>query len=454
MKLGLLTMNEEQRRKMIVEGNMWRTLWMLALPTLMMSVVQSLMPLSDGLFINNVAGTLVASAVTFAEPVIMVVLALAQGLSVAAMAVIGQTFGSGNFEKVKKIAVQTVVVGFLAGICIAPILALASIPIANHVNVEISHNVRLYIALYAIVLPFSFMESIYNGIMNSTGRPEAPLIRMVIMLLLKIIGNCIFIVWLNLGIVGCVLASFMANVIVCIWMFHELFLQKGTMQLTLKGFRFDFIVIKKLVHIGIPSMITQMMLSLGFVLINNETQKYGAIVLNGQGIANNISSVCFNLPAAFGSAVTTMVSMNIGAGHPDRAKQSAIKGCISSALTGAFVIAIIVPLSTHLTIFFTRKPEVLEIANKALHIYTYSVIGFGVCIAIQGAMIGLGRTKIPLVLGFLRIWLLRYIFILVTESVLSFYSVFWGNLFSNYMAALISIVILLSVRWKSVLEKV
>ena len=104
MKINLLKMNEEQRREMIVEGNMWRTLWMLALPTLMMSVVQSLMPLSDGLFINNVAGTLVASAVTFSEPVIMVVLALAQGLSVAAMAVIGQTFGSGNFEKIKKIA--------------------------------------------------------------------------------------------------------------------------------------------------------------------------------------------------------------------------------------------------------------------------------------------------------------------------------------------------------------
>lgn len=453
-RLKLLKMDEEERRNMIVNGNMWRTLWLLALPTLMMSVVQSLMPLSDGLFINNVAGTFVASAVTFSEPVIMVVLALAQGLSVAAMAVIGQTFGSGNFERVKHIAVQTVVIGFLAGICIAPILALISIPISGHVTPEISENVRLYISLYAIVLPFSFMESIYNGIMNSTGRPEAPLIRMVIMLILKIIGNCIFVYWLDLEVVGCVLASLMANVIVCIWMFHELFIQKGRMQLTLKGFQFDIAVIKKLVKIGIPSMLTQMMLSLGFVLINNETQKYGAIVLNGQGIANNISSVCFNLPAAFGSAVTTMVSMNIGAGLPERAKKSAYRGCISSAITAVFIISIIVPASSHLTILFTRVPEVLEVANHALHIYTYSVVGFGICIAVQGAMIGLGRTKIPLILGVLRIWLFRYIFILLTESFLREYSVFWGNLFSNYMAAIISLIILFSIRWKSVLEKV
>jgi Na+-driven multidrug efflux pump len=70
----------------------------------------------------------------------------------------------------------------------------------------------------------------------------------------------------------------------------------------------------------------------------------------------------------------------------------------------------------------------------------------------QGAFIGLGRTKVPLVIGFLRIWALRYIFILCTESSLSFYSVFWGNLFSNYMAALISTLLIARVEWKSALD--
>ena len=44
-------------------------------------------------------------------------------------------------------------------------------------------------------------------------------------------------------------------------------------------------------------------------------------MLNGQGIANSITSVCFNVPSAFGSAVTTLVSMNIGCGNVDRAKK-------------------------------------------------------------------------------------------------------------------------------------
>ena len=70
----------------------------------------------------------------------------------------------------------------------------------------------------------------------------------------------------------------------------------------------------------------------------------------------------------------------------------------------------------------------------------------------QGAFIGLGRTKIPLLIGILRVWLLRYLFILATESFLSYYSVFWGNLFSNYMAALIISILVLRVKWVSAIN--
>jgi Na+-driven multidrug efflux pump len=70
----------------------------------------------------------------------------------------------------------------------------------------------------------------------------------------------------------------------------------------------------------------------------------------------------------------------------------------------------------------------------------------------QGAFIGLGRTDIPLILGILRIWLLRYIFILATEHVLGVYSVFWGNLFSNYTAAIIATILIMRTRWVSAIS--
>ncbi len=452
MKLGFLHQSTEERRELILHGSIGKTLLLLSFPTLLMSVIMSLMPLMDGLFINNAAGTLVASAVTYCDPIIAMMTALAQGLSVAAMAIIGQANGQGDTERVRHICVQVVMFAFLMGFFLAPLSVLIAFPISAHVDPEISRNVFLYIALYSLVLPFSFLESIYNAIKNATGKPEATFVRMLLMLFLKILFNYVFIYWMRLGIYGCIYSSLGANALVCLWMFYELFAMKSEDRLTLRGFRFDMPLIRQTVRVGVPSMISWLMVNFGFFLINNEIQKYGAVVLNGQGIASNITAVCFNLPSSFASAVTTMVSINIGADQPKNARRSCLLGCAASAVTAAGIIALIVPLSPYLTILFTHRPDVLAIANSALHIYTYSVIGFGVCMAVQGAFIGLGKTTVPLILGFLRIWLLRYLFILATEHTLQYYSVFWGNLFSNYAAAAISLFLILRVKWHSALR--
>lgn len=449
MNSKFLKQSTEQRRDLILNGSVFGTILFLSIPTLMMGLIQSAIPVIDGLFLNNLVGTNAASAVTYCTPIVNMVSALAQGVSVAGMAIIGQSNGNGDFKNSRKISTQIIVFTFLLGFFLAPILVALAFPISAHVNKEISRNVFLYLALNACVTPFSFMESIYNSIKNANGKPEDTFVRMVIMLILKIIFNALFIAVFRWGLVGSVMASLASNFLITGWMYYELFIKKNGERFVLSGFRFDWSIIHTLLRIGFPAMLSSLMLNLGFFLINNEVEKYGAVVLNGQGIANNITSICFILPSSFGSAVTTMVSMNIGAKQPEKAKKACFDGCIISAITAALLIALVVPLSSKLTVLFTRDASVLAVANQALHIYTYSVIGFGICMVQQGAFIGLGKTRITLFISLLRVWLLRYIFILATEHVLGFYSVFWGNLFSNYMAALITTILILRVKWVS-----
>jgi putative MATE family efflux protein len=453
MHMSLSKSSTAGRRDMIVNGSITKTIFMLSMPTMLMGVIQSMIPVIDGLFINNLIGTDAASAITYCTPIVMMMTALAQGLSVAGMAMIGQMNGRRDISGAKHVSVQIFVATFIIGCIVAPLLAILSFPISSHVNSDISHDVFLYLALYSIVQPFSFLEFVYNAIKNANGKPEAPFVRAVILLLLKIAFNIIFIAVLNLGIAGSVMSTLCANLLVSVWMYFELFATKSDDRLELRGFRFDPEVIREMFRIGVPSMISTVMLSLGFFLINNETEKYGSVTLNGQGIANNITSICFMLPSSFGTSVTTIVSMNVGAGNGQRAKKSCFVGCVISAVTAAVLIAVVVPLSPFLTILFTRQPDVLNVANKALHIYTYSVVGFGICMVELGAFIGLGRTVVPLIVNILRVWALRYVFILATERFLGVYSVFWGNLFSNYAAAAISTILLLRVTWVSTIKE-
>ena len=449
MRLGFLHQSTGKRREMILNGRIAPTILLLSLPTIMMGTVQSIIPLIDGLYINNLAGTDPASAITYCTPIVMMMSALAQGLGVAGMAMIGQMNGRGELSRARCIATQIVAASVFLGLLMAPVLFFLSFPISRHVNPQISRDVFLYLSLSSIVVPFQFLEFVYNAIKNASGKPEAPFIRMLMMLGLKIVFNTVFLVFFRMAIVGAVLATLAANLIISGWMYFEMFVASGEDRLTLHGYRPDMEVLRGLFRLGVPAMLSSVMLNLGFFLINNEVEKYGPVILNGQGIANNITSICFNVPSSFGSSVTTMVSMNIGAGQGEKAKKSCYVGSAVSAVSAAILIAVVVPLSPYLTVLFTRQKEVLEVANKALHIYTYSVVGFGVTMVELGAFIGLGRTVVPMVMNVMRVWLLRYIFILATERFLSFYSVFWGNLFSNYTCAVITTILIMKVDWVS-----
>ena len=454
MKLKFIGQTTAQRRELILTASPIKTLIILSLPALMMAMLQAMMPFTDGLFINRLTDHVTASAVSFSQPIIFIVLALGQGLSIGATAIIGQLNGRGDIDESRKRATQIFVFAFLLGLVSIPLLFTIGTVISYTLKSEIAPLVFRYISLYCLVMPFSFMEAIYNGIKNANGKPEAPFFRMIIMLIIKIIGNFIFLYIFRMKIDGCVLASLLANIVVAAWMFYDLFIKNTPDKLTLNQFKFLPSVIRELIHVGFPAMINYAFIYVGFFLINREMEPYGAVVLNGQSIANNISTICFNIPGCFSAAVTTMVSMNIGSGNPEKAKRSCFLGCITSAISGAVLIAIIVPSSAYLvSMFKPEMPQIGEIAVKALHIYTYSVIGFGICMTIQGAFIGLGKTKIPLMLGILRIWLLRYIFILATEKYLSYYSIYWGNLFSNLTAGLVAIILILNTKWVSGIKK-
>ncbi|UTC46279.1 MATE family efflux transporter [Treponema vincentii] len=447
-----LKQSTEARRELILTANPVKTLLILSLPSLLMNTVQAMMPFTDGLFINNLTGYAVTGAVTFSQPIISMILGLSQGLSVAAMAIIGQLNGKGAIEEGKRVATQIFVFAVMLGIISAPLLLIISVAVSRGLQSDIAPYVRQYIAWYSIVLPFSFLESVYNGIKNANGKPEAAFTRMTILFVLKVIGNSIFLYILRLEILGCVLASLLANVCITIWMVYELFIHKDPDRLSIKNFKFDSKIIKEVLKVGFPAMFNYSFLYLGFFLINKEIERYGAVVVAAQGIASNINALCFNLPAAFSAAITTMVSMHIGAGCPEKAKRDCLLGCITSIIIAIVLIAVMIPLAPYLTVLFRREPEIIEIANNALNIYTYSIIGFGICMTIQGAFIGLGKTKMPLMLGVLRIWLLRYIFVLATEHALQYYAVFWGNLFSNIMTALIATVLILRTKWVSAIS--
>ena len=440
--------SNEERRQMILHGKVINTLLFLSVPTLMVGVIQALIPLSDSLFLNRLTSVEVASSVTFSQPVLNIMIALSQGLGVATLVMLGRLYGKGRMLAVKETMLQIFVFSFFIGLLLIPVCMFTAFLISNNTTSEIRNNVYTYISLYSLIMPFIFLAAIYNSSKNAIGRPEVTFVRIFLLLILKIIFNSIFLYVLKMGIVGAVMASLFSYIVVTIWMFYDLFLKSGDIKLNLRSYTIKLPIIKRLLKIGFPSMLNYAFLYLGFFLINKEMEKFGAVALNAQGIASNINAICFILPSSIGTTVSSMISINMGIGNVKKSKDVFKVGWITGVTISILTIALILPISLPLVLTFTKVQKVIEIADKALHIYTYSVIGFSIFMIAQGVFIALGRTKVPLVMSILRIWLLRYIFILLTQKYLGLYSIFWGNLFSNTLAGIIFFILVKVIDWK------
>ena len=446
--------SNEERRQLILNGKVINTLLFLSIPTLLVGIIQALIPLSDSLFLNRLTSVEIASSVTFSQPVLNIMIAFSQGLGVATLVMLGRLYGKGRMLAVKETMLQIFVFSFFIGLLLIPVCMFTALLISNNTTSEIRNNVYIYISLYSLVMPFVFLAAIYNSSKNAIGRPEVTFVRIFLLLILKIIFNSIFLYVLKMGIAGAVMASLFSYIVVTIWMFYDLFLKSGDIKLNLRSYTIKLPIIKRLLKIGFPSMLNYAFLYLGFFLINKEMEKFGAVALNAQGIASNINAICFILPSSIGTTVSSMISINMGIGNVKKSKDVFKVGWITGVTISILTIALILPISLPLVLTFTKVQKVIEIADKALHIYTYSVIGFSIFMIAQGVFIALGRTKVPLVMSILRIWLLRYIFILLTQKYLGLYSIFWGNLFSNTLAGIIFFILVKAIDWKKGIKTV
>lgn len=440
--------NLDERREMILNGNIISTMIFLTIPTFMMAIVQTLIPFSDSLFLNIKLGNNVAAAVSYVQPAINMIIALSQGFGVVALSMIGQLNGKNDENGVRNVSLQILIFSFITGIILMPV-ALLSARFFVPDNPVLKQDALIYFSLYSLIIPFQFMAAIFNSIKSATGEPEATFYRMFVLLLLKLIFNSIYLLAFNMGIYGAIYASLSAYILTSIWMYYDLFIKKYKFKLNLREYKFDIVVIKELIKLAIPSMLTYMGINLGFFLINKEVVVYGSDVLAGLAIATQVTNICFTMPTCVATTVTTMISINIGVENVEKSKKIFNKGVLIGNIVALILVVLVLPTSKYIVALFKPTDQIANIAIESLKIYIYSVFPYSVFMMSQAVYNALGRTIYPLIMSFLRIWFLRYFFILLTSSFLGYYSVFYGNLVSNFIAGLIFYIMVKKSSWRS-----
>ena len=435
------------RRKLILEGNLWRAILVLAIPAAINDFIRSMYSLIDTYFVSSI-GSMEVAAITFVGPLNMFIRTFSLGLAIAGTNLIAREIGREDYKKAKNVSMQLLVIAFVMGslFAVASFIYSKEILLAASATEGILGVANLYFRLTALSAPFIFINSIYIAIKRAEGDTFKAMMINIIAMFIKIVMSYIFIMQLNLGIAGLAYSTMIGTMFVSVYGLYDIFVKQSVIQLTMKDLYFTKHFLWSLVLIATPVIIEKSSISFSFIVLNKYVIDYGEKVLAGYGIANRLNSLFFALVTGFSSGLSPVISQNLGAGNIERAKASVNKTFIMALGIATVVIAFVLPFRREIaSMLASGDSEVLYHTVNAMGVYSITVIPWAIFQVANGVFQGTGHTKYNMILSILRIYAFRLPAVILLTRFTDFgeYSIWYSMLISNVLTGICAWVIYL-----------
>ncbi|CAI8747160.1 Multidrug resistance protein PmpM [Pseudomonas sp. IT-196MI5] len=382
----------------------------LALPIMIAQLATTAMGFVDAVMAGRVSPRDLAS-VALGNSIWIPVYLLMSGVLLATTPKVAQRFGAGQLDEIGPLVRQALWLALCVGL-IGSGLLLAAEPILHWMKVDpqLIEPSMGYLHGIAFGLPGMAFYYVLRCYSDGMGRTRPSMVIGLCGLLLNIPLNYTLIYGHfgapALGGVGCGWASgivmwFMA-LSMAGWTFWAPFYSRTRVLV-----RFDrpqWVVIKRLVGIGLPIGIAVFAESSIFAVIALLIGSLGSTVVAGHQIALNISSLLFMIPYSLGMAVTVRVGQALGAGNPWQARFAAKVGLGAALVFAAFSAALILLLREPIASIYTPDKAVIQIASMLIVYAALYQFSDAIQVICAGALRGYQDTRATMILTLFAYW--------------------------------------------------
>lgn len=200
----------------------------------------------------------------------------------------------------------------------------------------------------------------------------------------------------GLGLAGAAVSTLCTNLLAGAVLLAYLTHGKATVQLRRVGWTLRPQYLRAILRVGAPASLSPILSNGSIAAATALIGSYGTAALAGYGVAARLEYIMVPIAFGFGTALTTMVATNMGAGQHERALRATwTGGAVVAALTGLIGITAAIAPGWWMDRFST-DPAVLAFGSSYLQIVgaCYSLFGLG--LALFFASQGAGRMFWPL----------------------------------------------------------
>ena len=443
----------------MTQGDPVRQIVKFMIPMLIGNVFQQLYNTVDSIVVGKYIGDNALAAVGSAGPILNLLLVLFMGISVGAGIMVSQYFGARQRDSLSKSIGCCITMTFISSLIVMAIAPLVTMPLLRLLNTpdEIIDWCNGYLRLLFLGIAGCAFYNILGGMLRGLGDSVSALIYLIVATILNIFLDIYFVAKLGLGVPGVALATVIAQSISAVLSFLKLRKRTDCFDMKAAYLKPGKKYMRELLHLGLPSGITQAIFSLSMVVVQSLTNSFGPMCIATNVIVMRIDGFVMMPAFSFGAAMTTFAGQNIGAGRLDRVETGAKKGTLVAMATSAVITVLILIFGKYLMALFTNTDALIEQSYHMMMILGFGYIAMEVTQCLQGIMRGSGDTMAPMWLSMISTVAIRvplaYLMTWMTRSPSEphghFYMMFVSLLVTWLIGAAMTYGVYKAGRWKN-----
>ena len=351
-------LHQQQRRSMMLNEPISRVIPKMAIPTIVAFLISSIYSLADTYFVSSL-GDSATAAVSVNASLDQLIMMCGSMLAIGANSYIARLLGQGKEEKASQVLSTAFFLAFFLGgmltvfgtIFMKPMVRLLG---ATATCEQYAVDYATYVLLAAPLMASSF---VMNQCLRSEGSATLSMIGMGFGGILNCVLDPIFIIGMDMGVVGASLATAISKLVSFSILIFPYITKRSILRLSIRCVRFAKDILYEIVAVGSSSMFRSGLAVVSGILLNNLAGDISDGVLAGIGVATKIMMFPFSIILGFGSGFQPVVGFNWGAKRYDRVKESYRFSAWVALIGAALMAAILAIFADEIIMLFSSAED-------------------------------------------------------------------------------------------------
>ena len=253
--------------------------------------------------------------------------------------------------------------------------------------------------IYFMGMPFFMLYNYGASILRAVGDTKRPLFYLIVAGIANAGLNMCLVIIFHLGVAGVAIGTVISQLISSILVLRCLYRSETSYQLRFSKLKIQKEYLKQIFQVGIPAGIQSTVINFSNVLLQSSVNSFGSIAMAGYTAANNIFGFLYVTVNAVTQACMSFTSQNYGVGKWKRMDRVLIDCLILS-----FVAMMILGNSAYffgpkLLTIYTSNSKVIQCGMEILLYTTVTYFLCGFMDLFPGALRGMGRSGVPMILS-------------------------------------------------------